>query len=525
MTEEIQEYIDKMAKLANTCTNEKDPDSLFREIHSLKAITYYHKYDEISILLEKTETILYFIKNYDCGIDCIFPWLNELSVQVKKWILQIRHGKTPEFFSEFFDIMPSVKCKHHRTTKIIENVQIVLIFREEAVSNLMYDVLKTKFKYITKVEDINSVMDIVKSSDSFIISSLKYANSNVVSLVQQLNLIDFNLNNLYIASNFEVTSDVVKIKDKLGVPNIFNLKHQKLSDIKDSILSKLGDDHNLVKIPDNKITLVELSKLIKPLKTTMIELSKICFDDSDPKEVAKAIHRDPMFSAILLRTMNTPYMGLPNKISNVNVAVQLLGKSRVGAIVLAEMSKDLFSEPDLDAYGISVENLIDSSSTRTQFVQAWLKYIDMEPAKKEEVVTLVNLLPVGQILTNQAVIHNGEAKRFRQFIDFQDVYNHEKISLGYNSLDALGRLFEIWNLPKNFNVILKAIKEHGVQKNRQLSTVATIVVTSFELFRLDGTFSIDTDAIRKVERIGLKGNDMKNIFMQITNGKMHGNLF
>ena len=524
--EGIEEYVEKLQHLSTTLKH-CDIDELFRDIHSLKALTYHYKYEEISILLEKTENILFFMRNYSCDVKCISEWLTELSKQIHEWVIQIRKGHEPEFYSLFFDEMPLVKCKNYKTPKLNKEVEIVIINKDERVAGLIADVFKTKFAYVNIFDDVQKVISsCTLPGNVVVISSVKYNYGNLLNFLKGVIGTSFNNDNLYVVGNFAEKRDMINLQEQLKLKNIYNLKHSKISDVKDDIVGKFEHLTEMIRIPDNKISLVELSKLVKPLSATMLRLQEQCFGDADIKDIIKTVQSDPMFSGLLLRAINAPFVGLSTRVSSINVAVPLMGTKRVGAMVLVELGKGIFSEDPLDAYGISVEDLISVSQKRAQFIIEWLKYIDMDQKKKENIISIMYLLPIGMILTNQAILHNNDTARFAKIVDIHNPNIAEKILLGYNSIEALEKLCEIWNLPSEVIKVLKAVREHGFQQStKYLDNYAIIVQLSLQLFSFNGAFAIDKPHIRYAEKHGLQGNDMKNIFLKITGNKIHGNLF
>ena len=527
MSDELLDYVYKIHKLSHFLLKEQytnNLDELYREIHSLKAITYYFKFEDISILLEKTENILFFCRNYDCCIDGVKSWLEHFGYQLQIWSNQIKHEENVECFPVFFDTMPTVTCKNFKSAKINKQVEIYIIHKEPTVQNLLYDIFKTSFKYVHIENDIGKLLNVASlPGEIIIISSLKHLNSNIVSLLIGLREIKFNMNNVYAIASFPEKRDFINIKDKLQIENVFDLKHQKLSDVKEHISKRFEHHVDSVQIPDNKITLAELAQLIKPLSKTVIELKTLCFNDSDTPSIVKVIRNDPMFTAIVLKHINTPFMGVATRVSNVVTAVNLMGKTRLGSIVLAEMGKNLFGDDPLKSYGISIDQLLLVSQKRVQFAANWLKRVKIENKKKEEIIALLYMLPIGNILIDQAVAHNNDVRHFNGLLDLAKPHITEKAVVGYTAYEALEKLFTIWNIPMELSVLLKSIREHTVAiQGITPTTISAVLYLITNVIQLDGTFVLDKGHERYCERSKLSSTDMKESFLNISGGSIQG---
>ena len=527
MSDELLDYVNKLHKLSHFLLKEQytdNLDELYREIHSLKAVTYYFKFEDISILLEKTENILFFCRNYDCCIKGVKPWLEHFGCQLQTWSNQIKHGEDIEFFPVFFDTMPTVTCKNFKSSKINKQVEIYIIHKEPTIQNLLYDIFKSSFKYVHIENDVNTLLNAASlPGEIIIISSLKHQNSNIVSLLMGLREIKFNLDNVYALANFPEKRDFINIKDKLQIENVFDLKHQKLSDVKEHISKRFEHHVDSVQIPDNKITLAELSQMIKPLSQTVIELKILCFNDSNTNAIIRVIKNDPMFSAIILKHINTPFMGISNRVSNVAVAVPLLGKTKIGAIVLSEIGKNLFGDDPLKSYGITIEQLLKTSQKRVQFATEWLKRITIDNKKKDEILALLYLLPIGNILIDQAVTHNNDVRHFNNVLDISKHYITERSVVGYTSYEALEKLFTIWNIPMELSTLLKSIREHTVSIQGIIpTTTSSILYLVTTIIQLDGTFVMDKGHERYCERSKMKSADMRSAFLNISDGQTQG---
>ncbi|MEI6703475.1 MAG: HDOD domain-containing protein [Deltaproteobacteria bacterium] len=110
---------------------------------------------------------------------------------------------------------------------------------------------------------------------------------------------------------------------------------------------------------DQEIERVALSIGIPPCPGILLELSEETKkEEPDFAKVEKLVSRDVGLSATLLKTINSPFYGLRNKISSVSQAVGLLGLSMLSSTISGLVLRNVFSGKDQ----VSMERFWDSSA-------------------------------------------------------------------------------------------------------------------------------------------------------------------
>jgi HD-like signal output (HDOD) protein len=525
-SDDFFDYIVKLNELSKKLQhfdNKSDLNELFRALHSIKAITYYYKLEEISILIEKTETILMFVSNYECTVDYILEWLDIFSQQIDIWVQQLKHREMPGFFDVYFEEMPLVQCK---SSKRKHNKVAHIIIGDSKYAPIFEKMFKDSFKY---VDTYNNIYDIISAVEepgiSKVVTGIKFKDGTIIDLLNELRDMEYNLDNLYLLVSFTDKEKFLAFKHKLQIKHIINIKSTPPVKVVEHIRKNCEGSKDLTRIPSNNISLVELSNKIQPLSKTILKLKEMCFGDSDIKDIINTINTDPMFSGILLKSVNTPFIGLTNRVSKVSIAVTLMGKKRVGSMVMAEMSKDLFDDEPLSAYNITLDNLLALSQIRARFVTEWIKYIDLPTNKKEYISSLIHLLPIGTIITNKALVCNKANKRFLAASDVSNPSIMEKQMLGWSNYDALTKIFELWNMPRELIKMSASVANYGIKNNfKDLNIYAVIIILSTQIFRMDGTYFLEKTHLRFAQANSLVPNDMENIYKKVTE-KLPKNLF
>lgn len=124
------------------------------------------------------------------------------------------------------------------------------------------------------------------------------------------------------------------------------------------IASNVGTSEDFKQLTTKKFTLFEGpfyrlpitkgSKNISPLKSNLVRLLNLTQDENfEFNEISEIIERDPSLSVSLLQIVNSPYLGLPQKIKSISQAVTMLGVTEMRKWASTSVSRVLGSDkPD-----------------------------------------------------------------------------------------------------------------------------------------------------------------------------------
>jgi HD-like signal output (HDOD) protein len=100
-----------------------------------------------------------------------------------------------------------------------------------------------------------------------------------------------------------------------------------------------------------KSSIIETIKALPPLPVTIIEINSIYADkNSTIKDMAKAIEKDPMIVANILKAANSPLYGFGRDIKNVTQAVALFGINMIRSIAIGNSIRKLLNFVDMIRY-------------------------------------------------------------------------------------------------------------------------------------------------------------------------------
>ena len=101
------------------------------------------------------------------------------------------------------------------------------------------------------------------------------------------------------------------------------------------------------------------------------EIQKDCLrEDVSIKEIANIIESDPLLTANIIKTANSPLFGYSRTINSVSQAVMLFGVYTAKGLAIASAIKSQL-EMDLSPYGLSVADFIKASNLKGIFLAKW----------------------------------------------------------------------------------------------------------------------------------------------------------
>ena len=188
--------------------------------------------------------------------------------------------------------------------------------------------------------------------------------------------------------------------------------------------------------------------------TVMKVLSLLRNPDSSVKEIAGQVQIDPGMHVKTLSTVNAAAFGLASKVSNIQHAVTLLGRSRLESIIISIAVKEAL--PEIQSPHLDGRRFWETASERACLAGALAGCL--HPSTKAESF-------ISALLQDMAipVIMHADRERYsvvlEQWFAGQEsmLDKIEKKALGYDHA-AIGALMaEEWNLPEH---IVKAIGGH-----------------------------------------------------------------
>ena len=191
-------------------------------------------------------------------------------------------------------------------------------------------------------------------------------------------------------------------------------------------------------------TLIANIDAIPALPESVQEVERIYQrEDSTFEDMQKAIEKDPLLTANILRIVNSPMYGLKNKISTVKQAIALLGKDAVRTFVLSSSTNSF--QIDLSAYEMSKEQFALACERQLALMVSWL--IRRNPKRLRVLGPAAFLVDIGRIIIAKTLMEDGKTAFIKEALaQGKDISKAEKAACGAQTTDVTATLFHKWNL-------------------------------------------------------------------------------
>jgi HD-like signal output (HDOD) protein len=185
-------------------------------------------------------------------------------------------------------------------------------------------------------------------------------------------------------------------------------------------------------------------KSLPPLPISIVRIQEICMsNDTDIDELSRVIEHDPMLSANILKSVNSPLYGMSKEISSIHQAIMLFGISMIRGFAAASAIKKSITI-DLSSYSVTIDELTKISELQMTLAKEWYRNVDksMLPLLQSSAF----LMELGKLVASLKIIHSGNLAPFMNDIaEDQSIEETERKYLGSGSYEIAAIMFEHWN--------------------------------------------------------------------------------
>lgn len=230
---------------------------------------------------------------------------------------------------------------------------------------------------------------------------------------------------------------------------------------------------------DMLISIVEQN--LPPLPDTVIKLRDYVSQDPDKIEVrgvVDIISKDPLTTANLLKTANSPYYGFSSEISTISQVVALLGIENIKNIVMADSLRSML-KINVSPYGLDTNKFLGDCAKEVDFISSWLNAEDKKLAQL--LIPCAMLLRLGMILFSTALIKTKKDKAFKEELkenNFKNIVLVEQDFFGVDHISFLAYCFDHWKFDEILiQTVVYAVSPHAAPQSAQRSAYA-LAITS-----------------------------------------------
>jgi len=197
---------------------------------------------------------------------------------------------------------------------------------------------------------------------------------------------------------------------------------------------------------DNNI--LKKIKALPPLDATIVSIQRICTDkDSSLNDLVKVVEGDPMLTANILKSSNSPLYGFSKEIKNVSHAISLFGMATVRGFALSSAIKKNI-KIDLSPYGITNSEFLDISIAQSALAFNWISKVNRNLL--DILIPAAFMMEVGKIIIANELIELNLNEKFATDIKAiktpTELSNLEKEAVGFSNEEITAMIFEQWNL-------------------------------------------------------------------------------
>ncbi|CAD7287435.1 hypothetical protein LMG7974_00314 [Campylobacter majalis] len=227
-------------------------------------------------------------------------------------------------------------------------------------------------------------------------------------------------------------------------------------------------------------------KTLPPLDDTVIRVQQICSDEnSSINDLTKVIEKDPMLTANILHSANSPLYGFSKEVTTVARAISLFGMATVRGFALASAIKRSFSI-NLDPYLITSHDFLNISMMQNALMYNW--YTKIKPKDLEILSPASFMLEVGKIVMAKEILESGFDVDFKSKIKElthpSDLVMLESDFLQITNEEITAKIFEQWNLESELvGAILYSNEPDDAPKHiKDYARALKVVKTAINIF-------------------------------------------
>lgn len=222
--------------------------------------------------------------------------------------------------------------------------------------------------------------------------------------------------------------------------------------------------------------MIDEIKSFPPLPASVLKIQELCrVNDVDINALTKVIKNDPMLSANILKSVNSPLYGMSKEILSIHQAVMLFGVSMIRGFAAANAIKRTFPL-DLSPYGITIEKLTEASILQQALVREWYSIVDKQRLPSLLIASF--LMELGKLIVAKKVIQEGRKELFlAEILGGGSLLHVEKSYISYGSYEIAGMMFKHWHFESSLIETLRTIDHPQESTNGAILHVITRAIT------------------------------------------------
>ena len=244
---------------------------------------------------------------------------------------------------------------------------------------------------------------------------------------------------------------------------------------------------NLTKRDDSmNESILKKIKTLPPLDDTVIQIQRIHADEnSSINDLTKVVEKDPMLTANILRSANSPLYGFSQEITTIARAISLFGMATIRGFALSSAIRKRFSI-NLEPYSITGQDFLNISIMQNTLMYHW--YSKINPKKLEVLSPASFMLEVGKIVLAHELVENNQDIEFKEKIKkitgSVDLALLETEIFDMTNEEVTAKIFEQWNLETELinSILYSNNPEEAPDHIKEYARALKVVKTAVNIF-------------------------------------------
>ncbi|QKF61011.1 HDOD domain-containing protein [Campylobacter curvus] len=227
-------------------------------------------------------------------------------------------------------------------------------------------------------------------------------------------------------------------------------------------------------------------KALPPLDDTVIQIQRLHADEnSSISDLTKVVEKDPMLTANILRSANSPLYGFSQEITTVARAISLFGMATIRGFALSSTIKKSFSI-NLEPYGITAQDFLNISTIQNALMYNW--YSKIKPKSLEILSPASFMLEIGKIVLAHELTEYNEDEEFKSrlknIVYPSDLALLETEFLEITNEEVTAKIFEQWNLETELinSILYSNDPEEAPEHIKEYAKALKVIKTAVNIF-------------------------------------------
>ena len=227
-------------------------------------------------------------------------------------------------------------------------------------------------------------------------------------------------------------------------------------------------------------------KALPPLDDTVIQIQRLHADEnSSINDLTKVVEKDPMLTANILRSANSPLYGFSQEITTIARAISLFGMATIRGFALSSAIKKTFSI-NLEPYDITAQDFLNISIMQNALMYHW--YSKIKPRYLDILSPASFMLEVGKIVLAHELTEKGKAEEFKtklkEISSTYDLALLESEILDITNEEVTAQIFEQWNLEIELgnSILYSNTPEEAPDHIKEYARALKVVKTAVNIF-------------------------------------------